>query len=508
MDISTEKLVLNTVEKINEIPAEQSVDTEFTLPDYYPEISKILKCLADVNVITKQARGNTAEIGGQVTLTLLYADKENGINSFTHVFPFAKSVDFNENIDDSYISCVLRSEFLNSKATAPRKIEIHGSVTLGVSLLVNKKIECLCSVDDQNVFSKCTQIECLESHIPITKSIFLEDEISIGSNQNAISKILRSNAVAVINECKVITNKIVVKGQLHVEILYCSVQNNRPLLATHTHAFSQIIDIDKELDNIVCTAKASVATFELHPKTSLDGEVKSVTFESKVIIDVFCDKRSQICVVTDAFNNCKQSSLSCIKLDSIIDSEKINENFCFNKSLDFSDGAIGEVYDLWCKTRVNFASCDNGELLIKGVVVINVLGCDSDNSPSFFERSVDYEYRYNYNNDGNCKFKQDVSVAAVNYNKNPDGGIDLSIELNVNGEIYKLNTVNVISDINFDDRLITRDNDTAITLYFAEGESVWDIAKKYLADPKRICVANNIDNLDEPCNKILLIPNI
>ncbi len=508
MDTNIQKSTLNSVTKLKEVTAEQSIDTEFTLPDYYPEISKILKCLTNINVITKQVRGNSIEIGGQAYFTLLYSDKENGINSFSHIYPFVKSVDYGEDLSEAYISCNLRSEYINSKATAPRKIEVHGSVAFTISPIINQNIVCLSNIENDSMYSKCSKIEYFESFLPITKSVFLEDEISIGSNQNSISKIIRSNAVAQINECKVITNKIIVKGQLNVEILYCSQQGIKPLLVTHSHAFSQIVDIDNDMDNIICNAKASVATFELHPKTSLDGEVKSVTFESKVIIDINCDKKTEVCTLTDAFNNCRHCNMTYVSLDAIVDCEKINENYCFNKNLEFSDGAIGDIYDLWCNTRVNFVSCENGEMLIKGVVIINILCSDAKGEPALHERSVDYEYRYSYKNVGSCKYLFDVSIAAINYNINSEGGIDISVELNINCDLIKFKSVSALSDINIEERLINKDDETAVTLYFAEGETVWNIAKKYMSDPNKICIANNIENYDIPCNGILLIPNI
>ncbi len=509
MEISTQKQLLNLAEKSKEITVEQSVDTEFTLPDYYPEITKILKCLTEVNVINKQIRENSAEIGGQVSLTLLYADKENTINSFSHVYPFTKSVDIEQISDDTFLTCVLRGEYLNSKATAPRRIEIHGSITLGITTITQTKLQCITQTNEQNIFAKTSNIDYYETFLPISKSIFLEDEIGIGTNQNSISKILRSHATAVINECKIITNKIVVKGQLNISILYCTVQSSRPVLVNHIHHFSQIIDIDNELENATCHATASISTFELHPKTSLDGEVKSVTFESKVTLEVTTERKNAICVLTDAYNNCSKSNISFIPVDCLVDSEKICENYCFNKSLEFSDGAIGEIYDLWCKTRVNFVSCDNGDVHIKGVVVINILGCDESGAAVFYERTVDYEYHYSYNDkECDCKFKYEVLIAAFNYSRNQEGGIDISIELNVCGEIFKYKTIKAISEIAVSDQVVLKDNDTAITLYFAEGETVWEIAKKYLSDPNKICQVNNIESIDEICNKILLIPNI
>ncbi len=509
MEKLNEKITISAPEKQNEIVTEQSIDTEFTLPDYYPEISKILKCLTEVSVLSKQIKGNTAEIGGQVSVTLLYSDKENNLNSFSHICPFVKSVEVGDIGEENHISCVLRGEFLNSKATAPRKVEIHGSVTLGVTVELVVKTNCICNDEKEGVFTKCSDTEYCEMLLPIAKSVFLEDEISIGANRQAISKILRTSAESVINECKIITNKVVVKGELKICVLYCPVQSNRPILLEHTHGFSQIFDRDSLDETCECSAYSSVASFEIRPKTGLDGEVKSLIFESKVNIELFTEKKIAVCLVTDAFTNINKSELETSVLNLPINSANINENYLCKKSLDFSSGAIGEVYDLWCKTAVNFSSCDGGELLLKGVVLVYVLGVDGEGVPVFYERSFDYEYRYSLQADlSECKSRYNVSIAAVNYSKNPESGIDIAVELTVNAQIFKINRINAVTGLKIDaGSNIERDNETAITLYFAENETVWEIAKKYLADPQKICIANNIEQSDNECNGILLIPN-
>ena len=45
MEINKQESIIPVLSKVYETAAEQGVDTEFTLPDYYPEISKILKIL-------------------------------------------------------------------------------------------------------------------------------------------------------------------------------------------------------------------------------------------------------------------------------------------------------------------------------------------------------------------------------------------------------------------------------------------------------------------------------
>lgn len=510
MDINTTDIMFLTNKKLPDISCEQSIDTDFTLPDYYPEVSKILKCLTEVGIMTKQVNDGVVEIGGQAVITLIYADSDNGINSFTHTYPFTKSVEVAGATENSFISVVTRSNLINSKATAPRKLEIHGSCTLVVSVSVFEKQKVLSCVEDDNIYSRCKKISYNEPIEPISKSVFIEDEIHLGQNQPSVAKIIRHSAKSRVSECKFISGKAVIKGDLFTEILYCGSQSNKPMLITEQHGFSQIIDCDGLDENTVCDCISKVLSFELHPKTSIDGEVRTIAFESKVCLDIFPTKSAENAVVTDAFSGCFVADAKKMTIMSEHIADSISENYVCKKNLDFSDGMVSEIYDLWCRCTVDYASGDGGDVLIKGSVIIYILGVNSDNEPVFYERPIDYEYRYAVGEtNGKIRCKPNVTIAAVNYSQNQNGEVDVAAELSVKTTVYTAEEINVLCDISIDDaKIVDKDTDTAVILYFAEGETVWEIARKYCTSPEKILTANNLENYDTVCNKMLLIPNV
>lgn len=497
---------LKILERLAELSVEQSVDTEFTLPDYYPEITRILKNLTQIYFTKSIIKNNKIEIAGQISMTLLYADKEDNFNSFTYSFAFAKYLD-TDLTDDCLLNVAIRDEFLNTNAVAQRKVEVHGSLNLSITATAQKSVTLPCEFKE-NVYSKSECITFTDKYLPIVKSLFLEDEISVGQNRQPISKILRSEAFVKINECKIVSNKFVIKGELSVNILYCPIQSTRPILLEHIHNFSQIVDGDNVTEASLCKAEGKLISFEIHPKTSLDGDVKSVSFEAKVNLEVEYEKETEISFITDAFSHNFAADVECMTLKACKKLDKLEEHFVCKKNLDFTDGSISEIYDVWCKNAIAFAGCENGEILIKGIVNINIIGCDNNSSAVFFERSVDYEYRYNLDEKLCCNFEPNITIAAVNYANNAEGGIDVAVELVVELLVYTIKEHKVLLSLSEkESEPIIKDNDTAITLYFAEEEKVWDIAKRYVADPKKICNVNNIDNIDCICNKILLIPN-
>ena len=510
MEINMTEALFPSLKKILETSTEQSIDTDFTLPDYYPEVSKVMKCLTEVNILSKQIKDGAVSIGGQAVFTLLYSDPEKTLNSFTHICPFTKTVDAKIDNDKTNICVLSRINYMNSKATAPRKLEIHGSLGLNIAVSGMSSDRILTDADGEGIYTKIMPVSYSEPIGMVSKSIFIEDDINVGQNKPSIGKIIRSNASVKVTECKFISSKAVVKGELCVEMLYTPAQQGKSVLLTEQHGFSQIIDCDEINENTECDVNAEVISLELHPKTSLDGEVKSVNFEAKVSFDIMPYVNAEGRVISDAFSG--QYSADIVYTDIPLErlSEKIDENYVCKKTLDFTDGTLEEVCDLWCNSNIDYTSCENGDIVLKGTVLINVIGFNSDGEPVFYERPVDYEYRYALDTEiKNARCCPYASIIAVNHSQSSTGSLDVAVELAIKITVFSTETVRVVSQINIDEKTtVCKDCETAVILYFAENESVWQIAKKYNTSPQKICEANSVDGYDTQCNKIMLIPNV
>ncbi len=500
---------ISVFKKTYENTLEQSIDTDFTLPDYYPEITKILKCLQEISILSKQCSDGKLNIGGQVVLTLMYVGSDEQINSFTHTYPFSKSVDV-DNADGELVNVMPKIAYLNTKAVAPRKVEIHGSASLNVTVSKIEKIWVVASDDSEGVYSRKEDITASIPVGVVKKSTFIDDEINIPQTKPTIGKILRYWARPVISECKNVSGKTVIKGDVDIDLLYCPSDSKKPILITERKGFSQIVDSVNDGEECCFISKVKVDSIELRPKTSLDGEVRTVNFEVKLSLELICYENVTQTVITDAFTTKYQADIKqCeIKIENLVD--EISENFVCKKTFDFSGGLLSEVYDTWCDAVVEHTAFDGNNMLISGNVNVHILGTDNDGQPVYFERSLDCEYKAELDN----KFDEycccpEITVAAVNCSLNGDAGVDISVELSVKAKVIAIKSINAVTSITVDiDDMLQQDNNAAIVLYFAENESVWSIAQKYKTSPEIICKSNAIDDFDEVCKRMIIVPKV
>lgn len=508
MEFNKTDLTVSSYKRVYESNLEQNVDTDFTLPDYYPEVVKILKVIPEINIMSSQCTANGVGIGGQVTLTLLYYGNDEKINSFTHIYPFTKSQEA-EVPENGCVSVQPFVGYMNSKAVGPRKVEVHGSLALSVNVDGVEQRAILSSTDCEGIYLKTAEKPFLKFYDALAKSVFIEDEIQISANFPAIEKIIRNSATATITECKYISGKVVVKGDVKIDILYCATQSNKPILISEIKGFSQIFDCPLECDNLNFESSVRVECFEIHPKTGLDGDVRNIAFEARLGVQVIPYCLENNIIVVDAFTGKYNADIKYDNINAETVADNIFENFVCKKKIEFGD-ALTEISDIWSKVSVDHTAKDNNCVLIKGTVNVFILGIDKEGKPTYFERPIEYEYRYELGKElKGLRCRPQVTVVAVNYSLSSEGTVELSVELRIIATVYSVESIKAVAGVSVDfDSTVYKDSDTAMILYYPENETVWDIARKYCTCPKKICEANGLDNEETVCNSVLLIPNI
>ena len=506
MEINKQESIIPILSKVYETAVEQGVDTEFTLPDYYPEISKILKIISVVNISSSKCDNGDISVGGQTVLTVLYFGNDENLNSYTYNVPFVKSIDASPQVSGA-VTVETKINYINSKVVSPRKIEIHGAISLNISVNNISENSFLSHCECEGVFTKNAGSMLILPMSPITKSVFVDDEVSVSEGKKSIGKILRSSANALIDESKYVSGKVVIKGAVLLELLCLPSDNGRPFIIKESRGFSQIIDCDAAGEIITFDVFPHIENIELRPKTSLDGEVRTVAFEAKVGIDVLGYYAQEVDYISDAFS-CKYSTnILREKFEFIDHVSNLNDKYLCEKEFDFT-GVLKEVLDLHCNALVDYCASDGNDVVIKGNIPVSIIGIDTQGEYGYFEKILDFEYR--------CGFKQTlekikcrpvVNVVATDYHLNNDGVLKLSVELKVEANVFCATDIRAVSAVEVDcDNIINKADNSAVTLYFAENESSWEIAQKYGVSPKSICEVNNLGDIDMKYKGVLLIP--
>ncbi len=497
-----------TLETVFRDSAEVPIDIDFNLPDYCPEVSRILKCKAVPRVASKSVSGRSATIDGGVTVTVIYSDDENMINSYEYQYPFSKTFDAGADLDSASLDVRVKCEYINCRAVTERKIDVHGAVGVYLTACRRKNREIISDIDDEN-------IEIMRAAAPATmpigqseKYVIIEEELEIGSSQPDIRCLIRYDANVSVSECKLLAGKAIVKGEMTASLLYRAESGELQTFSSNI-PFSQLLEIESAGDDCICRADASVAYLEIKPKTGSTSPTRAFMLDAKICLraDAYCE--NDVEVISDAYSRKYEAVISSenVCFDKMVFS--INDTFNTRKDIDFPSGAISGVYDVWSTANVDSVGFEGDCLTLTGTAVINVLARDESGLPMFYEKPIPFEYRFKLPFEGrNLKADPRVSVTGVNYTISGDNRMEIGLQMAVNAAVYECADLNIVSDIKINEnQLLRRARRGAMTVYFADtGESVWDIARRYLADISEIRRLNGINDDKLTVGQMILIP--
>ena len=145
------KTSIYSLDKVFNDCAEQPIDIDFTLPDYCPDISKILKCKAVPRISSKSVSGNCVSVEGCATVTVIYCGDDNNISSYEYLYPFSKKFDVDGDTVGTIIDAKTKCEYINCRAVSGRKIDIHGAVSVNISVFKRNFSEVISDYDDCNI---------------------------------------------------------------------------------------------------------------------------------------------------------------------------------------------------------------------------------------------------------------------------------------------------------------------------------------------------------------------
>lgn len=487
---------------------EYGIDSEFTLPDYYPEISKMLKCRVIPRVSMCSVSGQTLNVDGNITVNLIYCSPENEIFGYEQILNFSKAFEIGSEATGAVAECNVKCEYVNCRPMNERKIEVHGAIGIYVSAFKKSVTGIVSDIDSGDVIIRRGLFPATSPVGTGEKSLLIEEELELGQGQPSIRCILKCDAKAVNRECKIISGKVVEKGELNVFVLYCAEHTSSPQVYRNSIPYSQIIDIEDLHENCVCSVKTKIASLEVKPRTSASGETRSFMLTSRLNFKATACCEDDLPVVLDAYSTKYNAEIKTqeIKLEKI--QKTLNDTFICKKPIDnISD--ISSVVDIWCETAVSEAAVEEGCLKVNGKMQICILAIGGNGIPVYIERPVEFEYKYSLE-----EYKKPLAVKAevitnnVSFNMQSAACIEVSAELCVIADIYTKEKVNLVTDICIDENNIKQKNsDSALIIYYAdEGEYLWDIARKYNSSPQEISEINSLQDEILLTKKTLLIP--
>lgn len=503
-DVSKNNLAVKDLvfEGCKEVP----VDLDFSLPDYCPDIQKILKCKVSPNISSRNISGDRLNIEGVSKVRVIYLDSENGkIRCCENSVPFSCSLDMRCSPEGAIAVTNTKAQYVNCRAVSPRKLDIHGSFSVCAKVYDKKNLnisENICGKDIQQKISDMrvnNLIAMGQQQFSLSESIEMQDE------KPPAEMIINSDVKVILDDYKNMPNKTVVKGEAIVRILYIDdISSGNTEVLEYKIPVSQIVDVPGIDENSKCTVNATV----LGHDEQVSSENGIISCEIKLLATVTAYDEKDISVVSDVYSTDYDVDVAreTIKIDKLIDVFK--ENVSYKDSIKLSDTNISKIVDVWVDNPSVQSDVSDGNLVFKSKVSVCILAFDSEETPIYIERILEFSHTKSYENSlGSVECESVITPLAVSFSISSQDTIDINMQFEILGELYSCRKCNMAVQVTSDEsRLIPKDSASLAVYYASKGESVWDIARKYYTCVNMIKEENDLSEDEIRSGGMILIP--
>lgn len=507
--------------KAYEGSAAKEISADYNLPDYLPDINRLLKVSAKLAESSKYLSGDMLEYDGKVKFYIIYATSDGKIKSADFDADFSGNTAVSGASGDcdilfepeiAGVSCRLQNP---RKLTAKAKIDAAASVMCRTSTVPAVSGR-LTSDEEAALQYRTRAIESLVEFDAEELATPVSEDIELDASMPAIEDIIAVELDPYISDMRAGENKVTYKGDIVASILYLAKteqtgEEEMPAPAQYV-AFARKVPISGEIAvqgvTEACVPIASVKTdnLEFRPQENSLGESRTVEldFDYSVFARIFCNEENEI--TTDMYSTDYESAEDTETLEY----ETVQYAKAFNFSADGStprdDTDFDEIVATTATASVEGVEKQGGKLVFTGNADVSVIL--TNGAGVYLSRSYTIPFRAQTDagrigDDFHYIANAFVMSAASRLYEN---NIYSDLEILITYAIFEKHAEEMIRQSNvYKDKPIAREASASLTLYYpTASDTLWDIAKKYGTTVPEIMAANGLSA--DTASGVLVIP--
>ena len=496
---------IGSLETVFDGKLEQAVDGDITLPEYCPDILRILKCGMEPSIHAVQAAGERVSIDGSARITVLYAAEDGTLQSFEQSYPFSRGADVGNLDDRCAVTASARAEYANARAVSPRRLDIHGMLTIPLQARRRREDAVLTGLSGGGMQTLAGQVSLSSLEALHAVSFPLSEVIEIEPGAPAVDQIVLRRASAVATEVKAIKNKLLVKGSLELRVAYRSRGAKEPVQVLHSMPISQIIEAPGVSEATANTLRLRISSLDAAPKADGSGEARLLEVTARVGAEVRAYAPVELPIVKDAYSTQCGVVLENRRLESRQLLESFREGFFARESFDIP-GKIQVLQLLTGELLPAEIAVKDNAVAAAGKLKAHAVYIDGEGKAATIEKELSFSFRRALKKAAPGAVAE-VEIELISVQGSVSGDtLEVRAELAACGDVFVVETRSVVGAVSQDEDCVAPRR-SPLTIYFAaDGEPLWEIAKRYRTTVDAVRRENELGADTVTAGQMLLIP--
>ncbi|SHK48915.1 DUF3794 and LysM peptidoglycan-binding domain-containing protein [Tepidibacter formicigenes] len=491
------KDIIKLDNRINFSRFQTFLESEVLVPDIKEDVFEIIKTEGYISLKKEDIMEGKIILRGDLNYNVIYITQDKKISNL-----YGK-LELNEVIEKDDITSDMKSiligdiEHIDCSIINERKIKLGCLVNIKGSLFGRDKIDIvrdITGLDDIQTHRKEIHYEDIvgvEKGESIVKEI-----ISLGENED-IESIISLNPKVKLKETRLSDNKVILGGVVELNPVALSREGDILKLKDNNIEFTQFIEVPGVVEGMKEDAYVELIDFKFDLKEDEEGKCNLLEVDSTVKSRVKVSENITREILEDAYCPYKGLKLDdkCLNLNKLVDFRV--EDFVVSESIqnDREDIEIKEILNIDTKVFVTDNFIMENKNTLEGIIHVDILYTPVEGLRPVYTITEEIPFKYSIDLNNTKESMQSyvkIDLEEIDYNLQKNE-IDIKIKCKSNFEVVESIESKFIVNGELQGNLDLSSR-PSITIYIAkEGETLWDVAKRYNTTLEELAQTNEID---------------
>ncbi|MBQ4111160.1 MAG: LysM peptidoglycan-binding domain-containing protein [Clostridia bacterium] len=505
------------------------VAEDFTLPDYQPEIKRLLRIGVNLLPPSCTSGGNGTEITGTMDYFVLYVGQDGGI----YCAPLSTQyrLEAEPDWDAAELSaaasepmtciCDLSSEVPVGRVTAPRRLHIRCKVKARMSLYGECPLRVEGSEGDPTVETLSSTARVGRLYRGMGEPLVLQDDVILAPADGEM-RVVCAEGQVMMTEASAASGEVHCRGEVTVKLTLCPAESILAFAEDSRESFSppeltllhRKIPFNHSVEAEGVTPDCSAMACGYCTEISVLMEEGHLHVDLGVVCEVRAQKNETVSYIKDIYSTRYEGTCRYIDYPTQRSLRALNSNFTLSDSLPLSEVGVdptARVVDVSATAIPEELVSDPGKLrsVLTGKCRCHLLLLRDG---EYTAADMELPFRYEFDDQALLRGEEipkgstditlfDGNVTVVNCRARMDGErVGVDAELAVAIRSHSPAPFTALTDF-IPGEEVTRRRGEYVVCFPAPADTVWSVAKRYHAPMAALTAANNLPGSGVPDRK-------
>ena len=464
---------------------------DLSLPDYLPEIKRLLRVRATVSPADGYVGVGNAEFTGSVDYNILYAGHDGALYSAaqTEEYRFEVPVELTSEFElGEGLTCDVETtvEAAVGRVSSPRRLslrcKLRSDVRIWGTRVVEERIDAVEAGSIQRLVGEaaCAQIFC-----GVGDAFSLQDEILLDS-QSADLRVISVDGSVFVAEANAGSDCVTCRGEVCLRLLCCHESGGAPICMTRKIPFSHTVPLNGCEVNCECAARGVCTDL------GVTVEEGRILCDVSARLNVRAQRNVAMTYTRDLYSTAAAGENRYAEVSLPIAIRSINGNFTLNGTLTAADAGMRSgmtVLDCMLTPGTLSVERGNGKIYLVGKCKCQLVLSDGEDLSA---QEPELPFRYEIEGGGEEVVDCMATADVLSCRARVDGErVFVDAELGVCAVLRGERRIRMLAETRFGEAV--KQNAAVYTVcYPARGDTLWSVAKRYHRPIEAIAEMNTL----------------